>query len=812
MNTDNINQSIDTSFDIVTVFKEIRKRWLLYGLTLAIALTGAFLYNKYATVKYKIISTILINISEQGNHNVQNDFLSSYGLDYFGGNTTFSNELLSFGSTPLIKKAVSNLDWKVSYYRKSLLKLMDIYPTSPFKVLIVEDHPQIINTLVTITFIDENKCRIQASGKQAAIYDYQKLKTIGEIPEIEFDSIVTIGQKVDNQYYSFVILYDKDYTYDYVKNSKYAFRFNNLSHYSSMFKAELTLSQYNEESSVLNIELIHSNPRLATDFIESLTNEYMKLNIDKKNHAANQTIRYIDSQIGKIEDSLDITESALQDFRVNNQVIDLATKSRTAQEQLLALQNERASLEARVEYYKYLDQYFRQDAADISDLIAPSAMRIEDPLMTNLIQELIGYDSQLATLERNNQQRSPMYKTLQIRIENLNKTINENLTSITKTTTLSLNGIDDRIDMLQHEIQKLPGTNRKLTGLERKYNLNNEIYTYLLQRRAESEIARASYLPDNVVIEPTTVAGIAAPKKKFVYAVAVILALMSASIPVVNVTFFNSKVINKNDLKKFLKIPFIGAIYHNPYQDELVYKNHPGSHITESFGTVRTNLDFLNPDVNKQVFLVTSSTSAEGKSFFAANLAHSMAVLMKKVILLDFDLRKPTLSKKMGINANLVGITDYLINQAGIEDIITRGDVNLDLIFTGKLPPNPTELIYSKRTSELIKNLREMYDCVIIDSPPIGFVPDANYLLDLSDIAIFVTRQNFTDAKALSQTLDDLGSRFPNKIATVLNDYKYYRSSMDFYTYKYYKQYYKDDDKKSILRKMLSGIFLKRSA
>ncbi len=784
-------QLIDNSVDLIDILKEAKKKWYIYAISLAIFIALAYFYNNTAVKKYKVLSTILMHIKSENSRD-NSDFLSTNSLNYFGRGTTLSNELLTLGSTPLIRKAIKNIDWKVSYYEKQFINYGNIYGFSPFKVVINEQHPQIIDTQIKLKFIDENTFWIQTENSDVNIYDYSIDKTIGKTAEIRIDTIGEVGQIMEGDNYSFIILFEEDKFEPNIKEKDFAFNLNGLAQLSSQIKTELTITPYDVESSVINIEINHSSARLAMDLIKGLTNEYMKSNLEKKNHAALQTINYIDRQIGNIKDSLNITESKLQNFRITHQIVDLETKSRTAQDQLQTLLNDRATLEGQIEYYNYLGEYFKNNSRKTSDLIAPATMGFDNPLLTSLIQELLACNSELNTLKEKNQQRSPRYQTLTIRAENLNKSINENIKNISNSSELTLNNLNSRINSLRSEIQKLPGTSRKLSGLERKYNVDNEIYTFLLQRRAESEIARASSLPDNEIIEPATIIGVAEPKTNFIYLAAILLSLLLPSIPVLANTLFNTRIMNKSELKRIKNVFFAGGVFHKPdSSSDLIFKDYPGSIVAESVRSVCSNLDLLNPNSHRQVFLVTSSYTGEGKSFFATNLAYALANSNKKVALVDFDLRRPTIHKKLNYDQKLPGVTEFLTGQENFETIINRSDYKkLDFVFSGKLPPNPNELVISEETEKLYNQLRDRYDYIVIDTPPIGIVSDVNHLLKLSDIAIFVVRQNFTSIHGFEQAISDAIKRFPGKITTILNDYKYARSNSDFYSYKSYKNYY----------------------
>lgn len=231
-----------------------------------------------------------------------------------------------------------------------------------------------------------------------------------------------------------------------------------------------------------------------------------KKSLEQKNHIAINTINYIEGQIAQISDSLSRAERRLQDFRTRHQVLDITSKAGRTYDQLQELERQKDLIDAQYKYYVYINDYFEKNK-DISDLIAPSAMGIEDPLLNNLIQELSRLNAERSSLIDNKQEKSPYVKTLTVKIDNLKKTIEENIKYVLNTTSITLNDVNQRISNLNREINALPTTERELVGIERKFNLNDAIYTFLLEKRAEAQIARASNLPDSEITEPAKMVG-----------------------------------------------------------------------------------------------------------------------------------------------------------------------------------------------------------------------------------------------------------------------------------------------------------------
>ncbi|HYX05466.1 MAG TPA: CpsD/CapB family tyrosine-protein kinase, partial [Bacteroidales bacterium] len=266
--------------------------------------------------------------------------------------------------------------------------------------------------------------------------------------------------------------------------------------------------------------------------------------------------------------------------------------------------------------------------------------------------------------------------------------------------------------------------------------------------------------------------------------------------------FFNNKITDKRDIEHMTKIPVIGIIFHNTKKTTTVISDHPKSAISESFRSVRTNLQILSQGKTKQLLVVTSSSSGEGKSFTAINLASAFALFGRKTLLLGFDLRRPMLYQDFGLT-NMLGISSYLSNRALLEDIIQPTPLeNLDLISAGPIPPNPVELIASDKTSEFIARLRNIYDYIIIDTAPVGVVADTYLLMNYADVNVFVARQNTTIKQNFATTIQNIENNKISNLTVLLNDVYPKKSG---YGYGYDDRYYGEPKSESIFKRIFKG-------
>jgi capsular exopolysaccharide synthesis family protein len=429
-------------------------------------------------------------------------------------------------------------------------------------------------------------------------------------------------------------------------------------------------------------------------------------------------------------------------------------------------------------------------------------MNVVDPLLTNLVTNLINLNSERASLVRNSNSQQNLYLAdINVRIDNIKSNIRETVKNTLNTLDVSLNEINYRMSKASSQISQMPKTELQLRGIERKFELNDAIYTFLLQKRSEAQIARASSMPDYEIIDNAVpaMARQIAPKTSLNYVIALLLGLLLPTAIILAKDFLNNKVTDSDELENITRYPIMGNVFHNFHRSRLVVNDHPNSSVTESFRAIRTNFQFFSEGGKRQVILITSTTSGEGKTFCAINLASIFALNGHRTALLEFDLRRPKIYQEFTSN-NMIGISSFLIDKASIDDIILPTQIeNLDFIPAGPAAPNPAELINSDRTAELMDKLKEMYDYLIIDSAPAGILTETFVLMKYSDLNIFVVRLNKTIKEALKRTLKMFGADKFQNISIIINDIYVNRES---YKYGYDKKYYTDDDRSNFITRL----------
>jgi capsular exopolysaccharide synthesis family protein len=572
--------------------------------------------------------------------------------------------------------------------------------------------------------------------------------------------------------------------------ARYFFRFYHLDYLTLIYLKRFKVEPVSTLASIINVRFRGGNIPKITTFLNKYVALYLNANLDKKNKAAISTIQFIDSQISQVSDSLLTSESKLRDYRTSNQITDLPFQGQRLVDQLSKMESDRAELDVQKRYYKYIIDYFNKNN-DIANVVPPSSMNIADPIMNKLITDLLELNSERANILNSNSQKSLFLGQIENKIKVQKETIIENVKNNLNTLNLSINELDYRYNKLSGAISKLPKAEISMGGIERKFKLNDAIYTFLLQKRAEAEISRESSLPDYEIVSPAReiTSIVIAPKKTINYIIAIFLALLMPSLYILIKDFLNDKLVSVFEIEQLSKHKVIGAIYMNKHRMEAVVAERPRSSISESFRILRTNLSFRFNGEASRVILITSSTPKEGKSFISFNLAASIASMGYKTLVIDCDLRRGTLHDKFNVD-NSIGLSTYLVNKSLLDDVIVNTFVpNLFFIPAGPVLPNPAELLESNITEKLFQYLRLHFDYIVIDTSPIGAVADAYLLMKYASQTLLISRQNYTKKDIFVEVIRGLET---NKFANydiVFNDVNYKKSSYG----RYYGAYYDDD-------------------
>ena len=752
------------------------RNWHWFFIAMFLSITLAYFTNRYSTRIYRVTATLLIE-DDKGSANPLGsagfggpDVVGGFGL--FPSMKNMQNQLLILQSRSQVTKTIKELDFEISYYQEEVIGTREVYNEVPFVVIIDKSKPQPLEITFRLTFTGQNTFNITVEPKSNGTewYSYLSESRVPPIAPIREEISGRFGEPLDGGGYAFTIMPREGVPQSNNGETKpWFFNFNSYDHLITRWGQMLELTPMHRDASMVSLTIETACPAKAELFLNTHLEMYLQRTLDKKNQFANNTIAFIDLQLGAITDSLSITEEALQQYRQNHSVVDLSFQAQQLFDQVTDLGNRKAELQLQQEYFRYLLDYF-SSTADPADIVAPSVMGISDPLLNSLVMEINRMAGEKIAMGGDSG-RNPYIATLNAQIRNVRNTLEENARNMLSNNSRAIGDIDSRLNMLMAEVQRLPQTERELFGIERIFKLNDHIYTYLLQRRYESQIAKASNAPDNEIIDyGRTVGGPIKPRGMFNYAFAFMLGLFIPGLSLVVINLLNNKVTGEDDLRAFTDLPVAGHIIHNHHDHQLVVLEDPQSHISEAFRSLRTRLQFFTKTTPSPVVLVSSSMAEEGKTFSSVNLASAYSLAGKRTVLVGFDMRKPKIYQDFNL-INDRGVSTWLIGRDTLDDIIQdSGYDNLSVITAGPIPPNPSELAASERTAELFTQLRERYDYIIVDSAPIGLVSDTTTLAAIADITIILVRHNKTLKPILANTLADARQNGITNLSILVND------------------------------------------
>ena len=667
-----------------------------------------------------------------------------------------------------------------------------------------KNHSQFINQKFYVKLIDENQFLLSTNCSEKKLFDLNSETFISKREyKFEYENVHSFGETIKTDFFEFTIFKNDLSLFKDLGWSDYYFVINSYDNLTSNYLKRLEVNEIEKDASILYISFEGSNPIKINDFLNRFTELYLKSGLDEKNQITSNTIEFINEQLLSISDSLSNVESNLEVFKQQNPKIELSQKEYGTFYQVEKLEQEKAILELNNKYYKSLQKYLN-DNNDVDNIVAPSTMGIDDPLLNKLLADLTGLYSKLDVVSVNSKKEHPIVQSIQQQIISTKKKLSENIENIIFSSQISLNDINSRVKDIEYIIDDLPQNERILLNIQRKFNLNENIYNYLLEKRAEASITRASNVSDHKVIDiPRLISNEPIkPNKLFIYAFCLILGLLFPTFIISIYFLFNNKILDKKDIEQITNAPILGQIMHNESDFNLVNANSPKSGIAESFRSIRTNIQYIASEKKEKVICITSSIGGEGKTFIAMNLASIFSITGGKTLLIGADMRKPKIFNDFNIS-NDIGLSSFLSNQNTKEEIIQKTEFdNLDIILSGPIPPNPSELLNLDKMKGLLNDLKKSYQHIIIDTPPVGLVTDGLILMKYSDVNIYVIRQNFTSKEMVSNfnalyTSNDLDlNLIVNDISKDRSNYGYGYGYVNTYGYGYYEEDLNNIEKK----------------
>ena len=673
-----------------------------------------------------------------------------------------TNQIGILGSFTLNKQTLNNLSWKVFYFKKVLLTVVDLHKSAPFEVTLKEGSINIASIPIFIRPISDNSYSISVD---------EEVRIDGEKTRIFLQQNGTFGTLFENEYFNFVI--NRTKLYDFDPEMGYHFMINDLNKLASAYREHMSIGLIDDESDLVQLKLVGSQPAKEVDYLNELTSVYIKFDLDQKNRISDNTVQFIDLQLSGVIDSLQLANSNFTNFRSRNQIIDLSQEGTIVVDRLEQLENEKAMANLRFEYYKNLLDYL-DNSVEMEQMAVPSVVGITDPVLNSTVAKLSELYSKRSILSLTVTNKNPMLISVKQEISYTKKILEENLKNLISNTSSELRNIEIRGKDLNRQLARLPKTEQDMVNIKREFDINNELYTFLLQKRAEAAIAKASNIPDAQILDPARVET-AIPlglNNKVLLFIGLLIGFGIPAVIIVVQELLNKTISSKEEVERNTNISILGGVTHNKGKIEMPVLKYPKSPITESFRSLRTNLKYMLSEEDQKIISVHSSIKGEGKTFISVNLALIIAMNDKKVLLVAGDLRKPRLHKIFNCS-NDTGLSSFLIKKDDFNNIIIKSEFkNLNLVMSGPIPPNPAELIENGQFEKFLEQAKERYDYIIIDNAPSFIVTDGILIGKKANLNLFVVRLNKSYKDHLKVINNLGGNGATNKIGIVVNDIK----------------------------------------
>lgn len=715
------------------------KRWPWFVVSIGLMLAGAYIYLLGKQPVYKIQASLLVQDQQKGSE--QNNTLKELGV--FTPKQVVENEIEILRSFTLMNRVVEKLHLDVRYYEATPFSKRELYEDSPIELIVEHPISSLYKTPLNLSLPGDNTVTINEHAyplNKSIETPYGRLKIVSR-------SKATTGIKKM-----------------IVQASKQASA-------AKSYLSNLHVIPSGKGSTVILISLEDGVISKGEAVINQLIREYDQAAIMDKNKVAANTLKFIEDRLNIVSGELSSVERQVESYKSNQGITDLSVQAQsfleTVQQNDASLIQVNVHLAALNDLQKYVENKSRNRGNT-----PPAIAGLNDPVLLGLITNLTTLEQQRVQLARTSSEQNPMLEAIdsQIRMAENNMEGNiltmKNMLLSTRQQYLTKNG------EVEGAIRTIPLKERMLMNITRQQAIKNSLYTYLLQKREETAVAFASAIGDTRTIDfalsddkPIR------PAKNIIYALFGLLGLILPIAAIAGSDALNNRVMRRGDVEEVTHIPILGELVKKRHPGPLVISPNNQSVIAEQIRTLRSSLPFLNSKgADSQVILFTSSISGEGKSFVSTNLGMSLAYVNKRTVILDMDLRMPKLNKIFDLD-NTTGVSEYLKGEATVDEILTPipGTLNYYVIPSGSLPKNPSELLSSPKLKQLIKELRERFDYVIVDTPPVGLVSDARLIAPLTDATFFMVRHDMTPKNHIKM-IDKLyrEQRFP-QLNIILN-------------------------------------------
>ena len=730
----------ETQTNLRALLMRYVRNWPWFIGSLLLALAAAYVYLLYQPPVYNVQASVLVKDERKG----ISEQSAMKEIDIFTQTKLVENEIEILKSYTLLDRVVTNLGLDVQYYQPTATLNKQLYEEVPIRLIVEQPTSQLYVDKLEFSFVNTKTVKLNG----VAYPVNQPIQTpLGQLR--------IVARKPLSGKLSPVFAMAVPHT-DVVEG----------------LVKSLKVESTTKLSTVLVLSLEESVPARGEAILNQLISEYNKEAVVDKNKEANNTLRFVEDRLALLSGQLSTVEKEVEAYKSTHGITDLSVQAQTFLTTVKENDTQLNEANIRLGTLADIEHYVQNHSVDKG--VAPATLGFSDPILTGLLTKVAEMESKREDLSRTTAPNNPLLQSLESQLKNTKASISENIQTIRQQLTSNRNQLVANNRRVEGLIRTVPGKERALLNITRQQAIKSDLYTYLLKKREETALSAASGVSNSRTVDAAhTSRRPVKPVKQTIFALFAALGLL---IPIGFITakdVLNTNVLRRADVAEATQIPILGEVVKGRQleADNFVFKPRVQSVISEQIRALRTNLQFLRGDSKtSQVLLFTSSISGEGKSFISLNLGASLALVGRKTVILEMDMRKPKLHKGLRIE-NRVGLSNYLIGAATIDELLhpIPGYEDYYIITAGPLPANPAELLSSDRLADLFQDLKKRFDYILVDSPPVGLVTDSQLIAPFADATLFLVRHNHTPRNyiKLAETLYR-EQRFP-KLSIILN-------------------------------------------
>ncbi len=701
--------------------------WPVFALFFILAVGAAYMYLRYATPMYEATATLIIKDEKKG----ADDSKLMESLNMISTKKIIENEVEVLHSRSLMDNVVKSLHLYAPVSQEGKIRTVSAYQFSP--LMIQASNPDSIKEVKNIPLaFDEKAGAVMLNGKYAGSVNEWLNTPYGRLKFIPNKRYVP---STSGKPFHFSLFQPKDIT--------------------KIILANLKVTAASKLSSIINLSYKDEVPQRAEDVLNQLVVMYDRAAIDEKNSMAKNTLQFVEERLNIVAKDLDSIEKNVQSYKAGSGASDISTQGQLYLQNVSQNDQELGRINMQL---AVLDQVDKAMTSGGGGSMMPSTMGVTDPNLSQMMTDLNNKELEYERLRKTVAENNPMLVSLRDQIGRLRPGIAENLSSQRKNLEASRGNLAATNNKYNSMLSSIPQKERQILEMSRDQNIKNGIYSFLLQKREESELSYASTLSDSRVVNKAQSTKFpVSPNKIMIYLAAIAAAFGICILFISAREAFSRKVLYRHEIESMTHVPIIGEVAFNKSKESVVIEAGKRSFIAEEFRKIRVSLHFLGIDsAQKKKILVTSSIPGEGKSFVAANLGISNALTGKKVVLVDIDLHNPGLGRIFEKTSEDAGVSDFLAGKKTAEDIIKKvpGHDNLFFVAAGTLHESPSELLLNGKIKDLVAYLEGAFDLVVMDTAPVVLVTDAYILTKFANATLYVVRHKYTP-KMLIKRIDE---------------------------------------------------------